>query len=229
MSSAAKPTLRRDMSPLDPSRSASVGVGAEPAYCPSCDLRHMRRPDWLCPRCGMPVESEANPLPRKRARAAPPEYVPEFPLGSFVAGAVLAVTGLVLAIGFARHPVTEHRWPLVAAMALLALLGLELLLKVSPARPVAIAIALLAAVLALEDLVRARAPDLMRDPLPPAARALLRDVIRALYPMNILLASGLLAGSLLLVVGRPGRARIAAGALLATPLAVVEIVRAFAP
>ncbi|HEY6002362.1 MAG TPA: hypothetical protein VIV57_05755 [Anaeromyxobacter sp.] len=171
--------------------------------------------------------------PRKRAQAraqaAAPEYEPEFPLGSFVAGAVMGVTSLVLAIGFARHPVTEHRWPLVAAMVLLAVLGLELLIKVSLARWVVIAIALLAAVLASEDLVRARVPDLIRDPLPPAVRVLLRDVIRALYPIDILLASGLLAGSLLLVVGRPGRARIAAGVLLATPLAIVGIVRAFVP
>jgi hypothetical protein len=216
------------MSALDPPQSLSPG--AEPAYCPSCELRHTRRPDWLCPRCGMPVDSEASPSrPRKRARAAAPEYVPEFPLGSFVAGAILAVTSLVVAIGFARHPVTEHRWPLVAAMVLLAVMGLELLLKVSPARWILIAIALLAAVLALDDLARARVPDLMRDPLPPAVRALLRDVIRALYPIHILLASGLLAGSLLLVVGRPGRARTAAGVLLAMPLAIIEIVRAFAP
>lgn len=188
----------------------------------------MRRPDWLCPRCGMPVESEES-RPTKRAQPAASEYEPEYPLGSFVAGVVMAVTSLVLAIGFARHPVTEHRWPLVAAMVLLALLGLELLIKVSPARWVVIAVALLAAALASEDLVRARVPDLMRDPLPPAVRVLLRDVIRALYPINVLLASGLLAGSLLLVIGRPQRARIAAGVLLATPLAIVEIVRAFVP
>lgn len=214
------------MSAFDPPDSLSPG--AEPAYCPSCELKHTRRPDWLCPRCGMPVESEVSP-PRNRARAAAPVYEPEFPAGSFVAGAVMAVTSLVLAIGFARHPVTEHRWPLVAAMVVLALLGLELLLKVSPARWLVIAIALLAGVLASEDLVRARLPELMRDPLPPAVRALLRDVIRALYPIHVLLASGLLAGSLLLVVGRPGRARIAAGILLATPLAIFEIVRAFVP
>jgi hypothetical protein len=215
------------MSPPDPSR--SVGIGAEPAYCPSCELRHMRRPDWLCPRCGMPVESEANPLPRKRSRAPAPQSEPEFPLGSFVAGAIMAATSLALAIGLARHPATEHLWPLVAAMALLALLGLELLLMVSAARWVVIAIASAAAILASEDLLRARVPDLMRDPLPPAVRVLLREVIRAVSPVDILLASGLLAGTLLLIVGRPGRARIAAGVLLATPLAIVRVVRAFLP
>ena len=214
------------MTTLDPP--PSDGFGAEPAYCPSCELQHMRRPDWLCPRCGMPVETEVR-RPTQRARAVASEYEPEFPLGSFVAGAVMTVTSLVLAIGFARDPVVEHRWPLVAAMVLLAVLGLELLMKVSPARWVVIAIALVGALLVSEDLVRARVPDLMPDPLPAALRVPLREVIRALYPMNVVLASGLLAGSLLLVIGRPRRVRVAAGLLLAAPLPIAAIARAFAP
>lgn len=215
------------MPPAD--RSPSDGIAAEPARCPACGLKHMRQADWLCPRCGMPVETEAFRSTMRESRAAEPERAPEFPLGSFVAGAVLAVTSVVLAIGFARDPVTEHRWALVAAMVLLAVLGLELLLKVSPARWVVIAVAVIALTLASEDLVRARLPDLMPDPLPPALRAALQGAIRALYPLRILFASGLLGGTLLLVAGRPGRARIAAGVLLAAPLALYELVRTFLP
>jgi hypothetical protein len=100
------------MTPAD--RSPSDNIAAEPAYCPACDLKHVRQPDWLCPRCGMPVETAAW---RSMARARAPEPVRElgFPLGSLVAGAVLALTSVVLAIGFARHPETAHRWTLLGA------------------------------------------------------------------------------------------------------------------
>jgi hypothetical protein len=162
-----------------------------------------------------------------RATASEPARELEFPRGSVVAGAVLALTGVVVAIGFARHPVTEHRWPLVVAAALLLVLGIELLLKVSPARWVVIAGALIALIVVSEDLLRARVPDLTRDPLPPALRIALQELIQALYPMRLPLAAGLLGGTLLLVAGRPGRARIAVGVLVAAPLAVAEIVRWF--
>ncbi len=214
------------MTPVD--RSRSDNIAAEPAVCPACGLKHLRQPDWLCPRCGMPVETETW-RSTMRAPAAEPERALEFPLGSFVAGLVLALTSVVLAIGFARAPATAHLWALVAAMVLLAVLGLELLLKVSPARWVVIAIALIALILVSEDLLRARVPDLMADPLPPALRAALHGAIGALQPLRILLAPGLLVGILLLVAGRPGRWRIAAGVLIATPLAVAEIVRWLVP
>jgi hypothetical protein len=94
---------------------------------------------------------------------------------------------------------------------------------------VVIAIALIALILVSEGLLRARVPDLMRDPLPPALRVAMQGVIRALHPLRTLLASGLLGGTLLLVAGRPGRGRIAAGVLIAAPLAVAEIVRWFVP
>jgi len=206
----------------------SDGPGAEPAYCAACDLHHARRPDWLCPKCGMPVEYDAA-LSSRRARAAAAEHRPPFPAGSLVAGAVMAVTSLALALGFARDPATDHPWPLVAAIVLLGVLGLELLIKVHPARWVVAAAVPISAVILSESLVRARAPGLMPDPLPPVVRAALRDAIRALSPTTLLLVAGLLVGSLVLVVGRPGRARIAAGALLAAPLAIAGIVRAFLP
>lgn len=207
-------------------RSHPSDTGAEMAYCPACDLKHVRQPDWLCPKCGMPVETEAWRSTVRR-RADEPEPEPEFPRGSMVAGAVLGATSAVLAIGFARHPVSEHLWPLVAAMVILVVLALELLLKVSAARWVVLALAVIALVVVAEDLLRAQAPGLMTDPLPPAARAALHGVIRALSPLRILFAGGLLAGTLLLVAGRPGRGRIAAGIVVAAPLAVAEIVRWF--
>jgi hypothetical protein len=152
-----------------------------------------------------------------------------YPLGSFVAGVVLAITSVILALGFARNPGIEHRWTLVAALALLLVLGLELLLRVSPARWVVAAIALVALAVVAEDLLRTRLPGLMSDPLPPAIRAAMQGPIRALHPLRILLLPGLLTGTLLLVAGRPGRWRIAAGVLVAAPLAVAEVVRWLVP
>lgn len=212
------------MSPVD--RSSPDTIAAEPAHCPSCGLKHVRQPDWLCPRCGTLVETDAyRSTMREPARATEREPEPEFPAGSFVAGAVLALTSVVLAVGFARNPVVEHRWPLVGAMVLLFALGLQLLLKVPPVRWVAIGLALVALILAAEDQLRARLPELMSDPLPPALRAALQVELRALQPLRLLLAAGLGAGILLLAVGRPGRRRIAAGVLVASPLAVAEVVR----
>ena len=207
-------------------RASSSGIAAEQAYCPACDLKHVRQPDWLCPQCGMPVETEAwRSAVGKRSTEEAPEL--GFPLGSFVAGAAMALTSLVLAVGFARNPVVEHRWPLVAAMILLGVLALELLIKVSAARWIVIAIAAIALILVSEDLLRANLPDLMSDPLPPVARAALHGALRALYPLRIGFASGLLVGIMVLVAGRPGRGRIAVGLALIAPLAVAEIVRWF--
>jgi len=199
-------------------------MGAEQAYCSACDLKHERQPDWLCPQCGMPVETEAWRSMVRRPTGED-EAEPEFPTGSFAAGAAMVLTSLVLAIGFARNPVSAHRWPLVAAMVLLAVLGLELLLKVSWARWVALALASAALLFAMEDLLRARLPELMRDPLPPAIRAALHGPIGALSTVRLLTAGAMLGGTLLLVIGRPGRRRIVAGLVVAAPLAVGEIVR----
>lgn len=210
-------------------QSSSDGLAAEPAYCPACDLKHVRQPDWLCPRCGMPVETAAwrSAVGSRAEESEEPD--PGYPLGSIVAGAVLGITSVVLALGFARNPGVEHRWPLVGALVLLLVLGLELLLKVSAARWVVLALALLALVVVAEDLVRVRVPGLISDPVPPAIRAAVQGPLRALHPVRILLLPGLLVGTLLLVAGRPGRWRIAAGALVAAPLAVAEIVRWLAP
>lgn len=176
----------------------------------------------------MPVEYDPVRASR-RVRTAAAENGRPFPAGSLVAGAVMAATGLVLALGVARDLSTAHLWPIVGVSVLLLVLGIELLLAVSAARLAVIAAVPVAAAILTESLVRARAPDLLPDPLPPAVRAVLGDAIQALSPTRLLLAAGLLAGSLVLVVRRPGRARIAVGALLATPLAIAEIVRAFVP
>jgi hypothetical protein len=121
--------------------------------------------------------------------------------------------------------VVEQRWPLVGAMVLLFALGLQLLLKVPPVRWLAIGIALVALLLLVEDQLRARVPDLMSDPLPPALRAAVQGVLRVLEPRRFLFTGGLAGGTLLLAVGRPGRGRIAAGALVASSLAIAEMVR----
>jgi hypothetical protein len=207
-------------------RSSFDTIAAEPAHCPSCGLKHVRQPDWLCPRCGTLVETEAyRSTMREPARAPEREPEPEFPVGSFVAGAVLTLTSVVLAIAFARNPGVDHRWPLLGATMLLLVLGLQLLLKVPPVRWIALGLALIALLLVLEDQLRARLPGLMGDPLPPALRVALEGELRALPPLSLLLAAGLVGGTLLLLVGRPGRGRIAAGVLLGAPLAVAEILR----
>lgn len=210
-------------------QSSSDNLAAEPAYCPACDLKHVRQPDWLCPQCGMPVETAAW----RSAVGSRAEEVEErergYPLGSFVAGVVLSVTSVILALGFARNPGIEHRWTLVGALVLLLVLGLELLLKVSPARWVVLTLALVALAVVADDRVRTYLPGLMSDPLPPAIRAAMQGPIRALHPLRIHLLPGLLVGALLLVVGRPGRWRIAAGVVVAGPLAVAEIVRWLVP
>ncbi len=206
---------------LDP---CHVTTSAEPAYCPSCGLKHTRRPDWLCPRCGMPAESEPR-IPKARPA---PRYEQVFPRGSTIAAAIMAVSSGALAIGFARYPAGEHRWTVLAAGLILGVLGLELLLKVSFARWTAVVFAVVAAVFVSEHLIRDRLPDLFRDPLPAAIRDWLRDLIRDPLPVKIPFFMGFLAGCVVLLVGRPGGVRIAAGVLLAAPLVVVEIMRAFA-
>jgi hypothetical protein len=207
-------------------RSHTGSIEGEPAYCPACDLKHVRQPDWLCPRCGMPVETDAW-RSAVGARGSEPERELEFPRGSFVAGAVLAMTSAVLTIDFARHPASPHRWQLIGAMVILGVLGLELLLKVTWARWVVIATAAIALLLVAEEQLRSRAPELMPDPLAPALRAALQDVIHLLDLPRVLLAAGLFVGTLVLVAGRPGRWRIVAGALFAVPLALAEVVRWF--
>lgn len=210
---------------LDPSH--DVTPAAEPAYCPACELKHTRRPDWLCPRCGMPVESDVPVQEARRAPQPQQEEEREFPRGSMVAGAILAVSSGAFAFPFAKYP-GEHRWPLLAAVLILAVLGLELLLKVFLARWVAAGSAAVAAVLVSEDLLRVRLPGLFRDPLPPGVRQQLRNLIGDHSPANLLFFMGFFAGCLLLIVGRPRAVRIAAGLLFAAPLVVVEIARACA-
>ena len=80
---------------LDPSLSTTT---AEPAYCPSCGLRYTRRSDWLCPRCGSPVESGVAP---PRAEPSQPEEE-GFPAGARIAGALLVVSGGALATAWAN-------------------------------------------------------------------------------------------------------------------------------
>jgi hypothetical protein len=208
------------MSILDPD--VAPNNAAEPAYCPACELKHTRRPDWLCPRCRMPVEADVPP-PRA-PRAAPLEL--RFPHGSRIAGAFLAATGGALATGLAKVPAGEHRWPLLAAVVVLAVLGLALLLGVSAARWIVAAVAVVAAAVVAEHLIRDRLPDLMRDPLPVLARARLRDLLRPLGRAAMLASLGLQAGCVVLVAGRPRRVRIAVGAILAAPLLVLAILRA---
>jgi hypothetical protein len=206
---------------LDPSH---LVTGAEPACCSSCGLRHTRRPDWLCPRCGMPVGGD-DPAPVRRP-APPPE--PGFPLGSRVAGATLAAAAGALAATLAKDFATPHRWSLLAALFVLAVLGVALLIGLGWARWAVALSAVVAVALASEHLVRDRLPGLMRDPLPAAIRAPLQVVLRELGPTNLLLVTGFAAGSLLLVAGRPRRVRLAAGLLLAAPPIAFELVRALA-
>jgi hypothetical protein len=210
---------------LDPEHVLTT-TAAEPAYCTSCGLKHTRRPDWLCPRCGMPAGSEAPATHRARPT---PRAVWKFPGGSRIAGAVMTAGGGALAVGLARFPGGEHRWPLLAAALVLGVLGVALALEASWARWSAAAAALVAAAIVAEDLLRERGPWSLHDPLPPAIRAPLRALLRAPRPAELfaLALMAFLVACLLLLVGRPRTWRIAAGVLLAAPL-VAGIVWSFA-
>lgn len=210
------------MQSLDPLH--VVTPDPEPAYCPRCGLRHTRRPDWMCPRCGSPVETEVPAPAKAPAPAADPRT---FPLGARIAGGLLVLTSGALAFaatrGFAVIPPGAHRWRLLAIGVALAGLGAALLLKASLARWAAVACAAVGVVILLEGLVRDLSPGLVRDPLPAAGRQLLRDLIRDHQPRKLLSLLGFHAGGLLLLIGRPRPARIAAGALLALPLLVALV------
>jgi hypothetical protein len=180
----------------------------------------MRRPDWLCPRCGAPVETGA---PQATTRVAPP---PErFPIGTRVAGGLMALAGLALAWGFAQDPSAEHRWALLAAAAVLVVLGTGALVAMAAARWTAAVAGPVAAVVVAEDLVRARFPDLFRDVLPGVLRAPLRELVGDLGLVAAASAIAFAAGALLLLAARPGRARIAAGVALALPAIAVALLR----
>jgi hypothetical protein len=111
-----------------PDRSPHATLPAETAYCHTCGFEHTRRPDWHCPRCGMPAGTEPPP---RRAAAASAEK-PTFPMGSTIAGAVMAVNAVVLLIGFGRHPASEYRWAVLGTASVLGMLALELLLTMTP-------------------------------------------------------------------------------------------------
>ncbi len=208
-----------------PDRSPHATLPAETAYCHTCGFEHTRRPDWLCPRCGMPASTE--PPPRRTAAASAEK--PTFPMGSTIAGAVMAVNAVALLIGFGRHPASEYRWAVLGTASVLGVLALELLLMVPAGRWIALVGAVGAALIVSEDVVRERVPDLFRDPLPDPIRHFLRDVFHDLRPTGISFVLGFAVGCLLLVVGRPRRMRIAAGVALAVPLAVLEMILVFGP
>jgi hypothetical protein len=203
-----------------PDRSYDTTLPAETAYCHTCGFEHTRRPDWLCPRCGMPAGTD----PRRPRSVAASAAEQTFPLGSTIAGAVLAANAVALLVGFVRHPASDHRWALLGTSFVLVVLALELLLKVDAGRWIVVAAAVLVALVVSEGVLRERVPDLFRDPLPDPIRRFLRDVLRDLGPTGMSSVLGLAAGCLLLVIGRPGRIRIAAGVVLALPLAVLEMI-----
>jgi hypothetical protein len=213
------------MHPLDPP--LVITPGPEPAYCPRCELRHTRRPDWLCPRCGSPVDTEV-PAPRTPVPAS--QLEPPFPLGTRLAGAILVLTSGVLAFPVVRRlatlPAGGYRWRLLVTVTALAGLGLTLLLKSSSARWAAVFFAAVAAVVLAEGLLRVVLPGLVADPLPGPARQVLRDLIRDHHPRRLLLLLGFDGGCLLLLAGRPRAARMIAGLLLVAPLLAVELVAA---
>jgi hypothetical protein len=137
----------------------------------------------------------------------------------------MALSGLAVATGIARSPLAEPRWPLVAAAVVLVVLGLGSLLTIPWARWTAVGAGIFGIVLVTEGLLRERLPDLVRDPLPATVRAWLRDLARPLYPATVFLVLAFLAGGLLLLVGRPRRARIAVGVLFAAPLVALQVMR----
>jgi hypothetical protein len=212
------------MHPLDPL--VVTTPASEPAYCPRCELRHTRRPDWLCPRCGNPVDTDVPP-PRA---PTPPPVAPGFPVASRLAGALLVLAAVAFAGPVARELATlaglAHHARLLVAVVVLAAVGGALLLGSGIARWAAVALAAVTAVILAEGLLRDVAPGLVRDPLPAAVRQALRNVIPDHHPRWMLAGVGFGAGVLLLAVARPRSWRLAAGLLLAAPLLVLRLVAA---
>ncbi len=202
-----------------PDRSDHATLPAETAYCHTCGFEHTRRPDWLCPRCGMPAGTEP---PARRPVAASPEET--FPMGSAIAGVAIAVNGLALLVGFAMGAADRYRWAVLATGSVLVVLAFELLLRVAAGRWIALVAAAVALLIVAEGVVRERVPDLFQDPLPDPIRRLLRDLLGDLRPAGLSSVLAFAVGCLLLVVGRPGRKRIAAGVVLAVPLLVLEMI-----
>lgn len=203
-------------------RSNHATLPVEMAYCHSCGLEHTRQPDWLCPRCGMPADTE--PRPRRTVAASSAEAPTTFPMGSTIAGAVMAVNGAALLLGFVRPPASEYRWVAIATASVVVVLALDLLLKVPSGRWITAVAAVAAALVVSESVVRERVPDLFRDPLPAPIRRFLRDLLRDLRLTGISSVLGFAVGCVVLVVGRPGWIRIAAGVILAAPLAAITVI-----
>jgi hypothetical protein len=172
----------------------------------------------------MPVGGDQPPpVPR-----SPPQEELGYPLGARIGGAIVVVAAGVLAAGVAHDPSRPQRWLLLAALLVLAVLGVALLIGLGWARWVVAASAIAAAALVSEHAVRDRLSWLVRDPLSAAARAFVRGVLRELPPTSLLVVAGFAAGCLLLVVGRPRRVRLVVGALLAASPIASELVRALA-
>lgn len=206
-----------------PDRSDHATLPPETAYCHTCGFQHTRRPDWLCPRCGMPAGTE--PPPRRAVAASAEE--PAFPAGSGIAGVAIGVNGVALLVGFAVGAAGRYRWAALAAGLALVVLALELLLRVAAGRWIALVTSAAGALIAAEGMVREAVPDLFQDPLPDPIRRLLRDLSSGLRPVGISSALAFAVGCLLLVLGRPGRTRIAAGVVLAAPLVALEMIWLF--
>jgi hypothetical protein len=200
---------------LDPS--LDLTPASEPAYCPSCGLKHTRRADWMCPRCGKPVDTE---LPPPKPRPVAPADDEDFPLGARIAGGAMVLAAAALAAHLARLPSGGHRWPALAAAVLVALLGVGSLLGGAWARWAAGSTAVVAAVALAEELLRERLPGLLPDPLPSAARAAAGALLRPVHPLQLVPLLAFAAGVFALLVGRPRGVRIGAGLLLAAPLVV---------
>ena len=79
------------------------------AHCTACDLKHTRRPDDSCPRCGAQISSGSN-NPFATPQTAPPLPMTQTAEGSLKTGVVLGfVFGLWGLIGTAifAKPLTK--------------------------------------------------------------------------------------------------------------------------
>lgn len=169
---------------------------AELAFCPSCELKHVRRADWRCPRCRATVE--AVDRPRRRAQAW---NEGEFPRGSHVAGAVLGIWAFLLGLSAVRVPYGTWEaagWITVAVDGLCALL---LVAGWQPARPLVLGRVFLGAVAVLGFHYG------------PAG----------LIPTLAVLAFHV--GLVVLILGRPGPAVTGVGVLLGLPLLAIMAFR----
>jgi hypothetical protein len=164
--------------------------------CPSCDLKHSPRPDGRCPRCRAEVVPPSD-APGAALRPAASAEHPRFPrdagaLGPRIAGGVLVLGGIVSAFSTSAREAAPG------------------VTRVAPAAGALVAILLGIWLLRGSDLARRLAVGLVAFALAGTVAA---GAVTNTWAVTAVLGA-LCGATLLLLLGEPGRGRIAAAGLV---------------